>query len=160
MSEVYLIVAARTPIGTGKPDRCAVLPLPPADLAAHALQIVVARSGVDTGLVDRVILGSVTHVGGRAKDRCLERYNRGLKRMRTREEGAMPETERGHSTNEPHRGLPEDTRQHLQAARQAFRESIEVLFPAGFLEKRRTARREALLAVRSLIDHALERMTE
>ena len=72
----------------------------------------------------------------------------------------MPETERGHSTNEPHRGLPEDTRQHLRAARQAFRECIEVLFPAGFLEKRRTARREALLAVRSLIDHALERMTE
>ena len=72
----------------------------------------------------------------------------------------MPETERGRTTKEPQRGLPEDTRQHLQAARQAFRESIEALFPAGFVEKRRIARREALLAARSLIDHALERMAE
>ena len=72
----------------------------------------------------------------------------------------MPETERGQSTKGPRRGFPEDTRQHLQAARQAFRESIEALLPAGYVEKRKVARREALLAARSLIDHALERMTE
>jgi hypothetical protein len=72
----------------------------------------------------------------------------------------MPEGERGQSTKEPRRGLPEDTRQHLQAARQAFRESVEALLPPGYVEKRRVARREALLAARSLIDHALERMAE
>ena len=72
----------------------------------------------------------------------------------------MPESGRGQSMKEPGRGLPDDTRQHLQAARQAFRESVEALLPAGFVEKRKVARREALLAARSLIDHALERMAE
>jgi hypothetical protein len=72
----------------------------------------------------------------------------------------MPESERGQSTKEPRRGIPDDTRQHLHAARQAFRESIEALLPAGYIEKRKVARREALLAARSLIDHALERMAE
>jgi hypothetical protein len=73
-------------------------------------------------------------------------------------EGAMPESKEGRSTKGPGRRLPEDTREHLEAARQALRESVEALFPAGFVEKRRVARREALLAARSLIDHALERM--
>lgn len=72
----------------------------------------------------------------------------------------MPESERGQSTKKPGREFPEDTRQHLQAARRAFRESIEALLPAGYIEKRKVARREALLAARSLIDHALERMAE
>jgi hypothetical protein len=72
----------------------------------------------------------------------------------------MPETKEGRSTKGPGRRLPEDTREHLQAARKAFRESMEALFPPGYIEKRRLARREALLAARSLIDHALDRMSE
>lgn len=72
----------------------------------------------------------------------------------------MPDSERERSKKEPHGGLPEDTRQHLQAARRAFRKSIDAFLPAGFVENRRIARREALLAARSLIDHALERMEE
>jgi hypothetical protein len=72
----------------------------------------------------------------------------------------MPESEKARSRKEPGRRLPEETREHLQAARKAFRESVEALFPAGYIEKRRVARREALLAARSLIDHALDRMAE
>jgi hypothetical protein len=82
------------------------------------------------------------------------------KRSTGQKEGAMPESERERSTEKHGRGIPEDTRQHMQAARRAFRESMEALLPAGFVEKRKVARREALLAARSLIDHALARMEE
>jgi len=63
MPEVYLIDAARTPIGIGRPDRGALYPLAPVDLAAHILQIVVTRAGVDPELVEDVILGCVTPIG-------------------------------------------------------------------------------------------------
>jgi hypothetical protein len=56
--------------------------------------------------------------------------------------------------------MPEETRQHLRAARQAMREGMESLFPPEFIQSRRAARREMLLAARSLIDHALQRMDE
>lgn len=54
--------------------------------------------------------------------------------------------------------IPEEVRDHAQAARQEMRKSVEALYPPGFLEHRRAARREMLLALRSLIDHALDRM--
>ncbi|NIM94668.1 MAG: hypothetical protein GTO18_13290 [Anaerolineales bacterium] len=54
--------------------------------------------------------------------------------------------------------LPEETRDHLRAAHQAWRSSIEGLFPESFIENRRIARREFLLAARSFIDHAIERL--
>jgi acetyl-CoA acetyltransferase family protein len=63
MPEVYLIAAARTPIGIGKPDRGALYPVAPVDLAAHILQVVVQRAGVDPGLIEDVILGCVTPIG-------------------------------------------------------------------------------------------------
>jgi hypothetical protein len=53
---------------------------------------------------------------------------------------------------------PKDTRDHLKAARSEIRESYKSLFPPEFIEHRRAARREMLLAARSLIDHAIERM--
>jgi hypothetical protein len=56
--------------------------------------------------------------------------------------------------------IPEETREHLRAAREEFRTSVEGLFPPEFIEHRRRARKEMLLAARSLIDHALERMDE
>jgi|Deesub1362A_J573_1020465.scaffolds.fasta_scaffold01109_12 hypothetical protein len=56
--------------------------------------------------------------------------------------------------------IPEDVRKHLRAARREFRKSIEALLPPDFVAHRRAARREMLLAVRSLIDHALEKMEE
>ena len=56
--------------------------------------------------------------------------------------------------------LPEDTREHLKTARAEFRKSIEGMLPPEFLEHRRAARKEILLAARSLIDHALKRMDD
>ncbi len=54
--------------------------------------------------------------------------------------------------------LPQEARSHLRAARREFRQSIAALLPPDFMRHRRAARREMLLAVRSLIDHALQKM--
>ena len=56
--------------------------------------------------------------------------------------------------------IPEDVREHFREARQELRESMKTFLPPGFIEHRRKARREMLLAWRSLIDAALERMDE
>ncbi len=56
------------------------------------------------------------------------------------------------------RNVPEETREHFRAAREEFRKSMEGIIPAGFFEHRRKARREMLLAWRSMIDARLERM--
>ena len=52
--------------------------------------------------------------------------------------------------------VPEEARQHFHAARQ----SVEMLLPEGFLEHRKSARREMLLAWRSMLDAAIQRMDE
>lgn len=54
--------------------------------------------------------------------------------------------------------IPEDVREHFREARKELRESMKAFLPPGFIEHRRNARREMLLAWRSLIDSALERM--
>jgi len=51
----------------------------------------------------------------------------------------------------------EEAHQHLKAARQAMRQSVESMLPPGFVESRRKARKEFLLAVRSMLDAAIER---
>jgi hypothetical protein len=56
--------------------------------------------------------------------------------------------------------IPEETRAHFRAAREEMRKGIETLLPEGFLEHRRNARREMLLAWRSMIDDVLKRMDE
>jgi ribosomal protein L13 len=56
--------------------------------------------------------------------------------------------------------LPEETRQHFQAAREEFQKSLRGMLPPGFIEHRRKARKEMLLAWRSMIDASLERMEE
>jgi hypothetical protein len=58
------------------------------------------------------------------------------------------------------RVLPDETRNHLKAARKEFRLGMEGLLPPEFLEHRRRARKEVLLAARSLIDHIIERIEE
>lgn len=63
MPEVYLIAAVRTPIGVGKPQSGALVPIAPLDLAAHVLQEVVRRGAVEPALVEDVIMGCVTPVG-------------------------------------------------------------------------------------------------
>lgn len=56
--------------------------------------------------------------------------------------------------------IPEEVRQHVRAAREEMRESVKAFLPPGFIEHRRRARKEMLLAWRSLIDATLERMEE
>ncbi len=51
----------------------------------------------------------------------------------------------------------QEARQHMREARTAMRRSFESLLPAGFVENRREARRQTLLAMRSMIDAALDR---
>ena len=54
--------------------------------------------------------------------------------------------------------IPEDVRQHFREARQELRESMKAFLPPGFIEHRRKARKEMLLAWRSLIDSAIDRI--
>lgn len=51
----------------------------------------------------------------------------------------------------------EEAREHMRQARSAMHKSIEAWLPEGFLEHRRAARKEFLLAMRSLVDAAIER---
>jgi hypothetical protein len=54
--------------------------------------------------------------------------------------------------------IPEEVREHARTAQEEWRESIKAFLPPGFWEHRRKARKEMLLAWRSMIDAALERM--
>ena len=56
--------------------------------------------------------------------------------------------------------IPEEAREHYRNAREEMRKSIELLLPEGFLEHRNAARREMLLAWRSMIDAAIKRTEE
>lgn len=56
--------------------------------------------------------------------------------------------------------IPEDVRQHVRAAGEELRESIRAFLPPEFLEHRRKARKEMLLAWRSVIDSAIEHIEE
>jgi len=57
-----------------------------------------------------------------------------------------------------HDHIPEEAREHMKKARAEMRKSFEGMLPPGFLEHRRAARREMLLAAKEWINHALERM--
>ena len=56
--------------------------------------------------------------------------------------------------------IPDEARQHFRAAREEMRKSVEMLMPEGFLEHRKSARREMLMAWRSMLDAAIHRMDE
>ena len=56
--------------------------------------------------------------------------------------------------------IPEEVRQHVRAAREEWRESIKTFLPPEFMEHRKKARKEMLLAFRSVIDAALEHLEE
>lgn len=60
----------------------------------------------------------------------------------------------------PSVGLPEETQEHLKAARLAYRDSVKTFLPDDFFVHRRNARREMLLAARSMIDSAINRLEE
>jgi hypothetical protein len=50
-----------------------------------------------------------------------------------------------------------EAREHAMAAGASMRKSIQDLIPPGFIEHRRAARKEMLLAMRSLLDAAIDR---
>jgi hypothetical protein len=54
--------------------------------------------------------------------------------------------------------IPEETRTHYRNAREEMRKSLETLLPEGFMEHRRAAHKEMLLAWRSMLDVAIERV--
>ena len=56
--------------------------------------------------------------------------------------------------------VPEEARAHMRAARDEMRKGFEAMFQPGVGEHRRAARREALLAARSMIDAMLKRFEE
>ncbi|HEX6467838.1 MAG TPA: acetyl-CoA C-acetyltransferase [Streptosporangiaceae bacterium] len=65
MAEAYIVGAVRTPVGTKKG---ALKDVHPADLGAHVLKELVARTGVDPSAVEDVIMGCVMQVGPQSLD--------------------------------------------------------------------------------------------
>ncbi len=51
----------------------------------------------------------------------------------------------------------QEARQHMKEARAAMRKSFEALLPRGFVDNRKEARKQTLLAMRSMIDAAIDR---
>jgi hypothetical protein len=68
--------------------------------------------------------------------------------------------EKTHSHKKLEESVPEEARQHFRAAREEMRRGLETLLPKGFIEHRKNARREMLLAWRSMLDAAIQRMEE
>ncbi|MFC1936868.1 hypothetical protein ACFLYP_04305 [Chloroflexota bacterium] len=56
--------------------------------------------------------------------------------------------------------FPEAAMEHARAAHSEMRKSFISLLPPEFVEHRRAARREMLLAAREMINHAIERVEE
>ncbi|MGE6694751.1 acetyl-CoA C-acetyltransferase [Sphingobium limneticum] len=67
MTDVFIYDAVRTPRGKGRPDG-ALHEITALSLAAQVLQAIRDRNGLDTGLVDDVILGCVMPVGEQGSD--------------------------------------------------------------------------------------------
>uniref|UniRef100_A0AAU2VBA3 Acetyl-CoA C-acetyltransferase n=1 Tax=Streptomyces sp. NBC_00003 TaxID=2903608 RepID=A0AAU2VBA3_9ACTN len=65
MAEAYIVEAVRTPVGRRGGGLSAVHP---ADLGAHVLKVLVARSGIDPAAVEDVVFGCLDTVGPQAGD--------------------------------------------------------------------------------------------
>ncbi|WP_338676093.1 acetyl-CoA C-acetyltransferase [Streptomyces sp. SCSIO 30461] len=65
MAEAYIVEAVRTPVGRRRGGLAAVHP---ADLGAHVLTALVARSGMDPAAVEDVVFGCLDTVGPQAGD--------------------------------------------------------------------------------------------
>ena len=63
VSEAYIVGAVRSPIGKRNGGLSSVHP---ADLAAHVLRELVARTGVDPAAVEDVVMGCVSQAGPQA----------------------------------------------------------------------------------------------
>ena len=49
-----------------------------------------------------------------------------------------------------------DAREHFKVAHEAMRESIKDWLPKGYIEHRKTVKKEILLGIREIIDAAIE----
>src|SRR5262245_28061225 len=65
MAEAYIVDAVRTPVGRRGGGLSQV---PPADLGAHPIKVLMKRTGVDPLAVDDVVYGCVDTIGGQAGD--------------------------------------------------------------------------------------------
>jgi acetyl-CoA C-acetyltransferase len=65
MAEAYIIDAIRTPIGRKKGS---LADIHPADLGAHPIKALIARTGIDPGIVDDVVWGCCDTIGPQAGD--------------------------------------------------------------------------------------------
>ena len=65
MPEAYIIDAVRTPIGRKKGS---LAEMHPADLGAHPIKALIARTGIDAGAVDDVVWGCCDTIGPQAGD--------------------------------------------------------------------------------------------
>ncbi len=63
MAEAYIVDAVRSPVGRRGGSLSGIHP---ADLGAHSLTALVARTGIDPAAVDDVILGAIDAIGGQA----------------------------------------------------------------------------------------------
>lgn len=64
-SEAVLVDIVRTPVGRGKPGGM-LSEVHPVDLAAHVLQTILERNGLESAQVDDVLLGCVSQIGEQA----------------------------------------------------------------------------------------------
>jgi len=67
MTDAFILEAVRTPRGRGRPDG-SLHSITPIQLAAQTLAALRDRTGLDTGVVDDVVLGCVTPVGEQGAD--------------------------------------------------------------------------------------------
>ena len=65
MPEAYIIDAVRTPVGRKKGSLAA---MHPADLGAHPIRALMARTGIDPHAIDDVVWGCTETIGGQAGD--------------------------------------------------------------------------------------------
>jgi hypothetical protein len=69
----------------------------------------------------------------------------------------MSETQDNEYTHNEHIN---EAREHMRAAHKAMRATIKAWLPEGFVAQRQTARKEFLLAMRNLVDAAIDHIDE
>ena len=62
------------------------------------------------------------------------------------------------TTERPRDPNIEEARLHMRAAKRAMRQTVEAWLPTGVVENQRKARKEFLMAMRSVINAAIDRM--
>jgi acetyl-CoA C-acetyltransferase len=63
MGDAFIVDAVRTPRGRGKPGKGGLSGVHPQELLAQTLEALVARTGIDRGAVEDVVVGCVTQAG-------------------------------------------------------------------------------------------------